>query len=125
MECDKVGGEHWQYGYCGDCENIESQRNRGKNKNHVRLNHYDNLIKYKKNGVRYACKSKYSDYYYDRTNYFNSIKKDEFGKLYSQRIYVSGRRKYSKKQTNKKLRKSDIGNYGAYRKVFDYWSTIF
>lgn len=94
-------------------------------KKYVRLNHHDNIVKYKKRGLKNVCKSELADFYYDKFNYFNAIKEGRSGKLYSKRFYVSGMRGYCKKLTNKRVRKMDVGNYGAYRKTFDYWDTIF
>lgn len=123
--CDKVGGEHWQYGYCSDCFDYDSSKNATANKRKHRLSHYENLILHKKNEIRYAVKSEYLDYYYDNRNYFNSIRQNKDGKLYARKIYMSGMKKYCRKQTNRKVRKSNAGNYGAYRKTFDYWYTLF
>jgi len=123
--CDKVGGEHWQCGYCGDCfcdafMELNNSKSIGQ-----RLNHYDNLIKHKQNGIRYAVKSEYSDSYYDDRNYFNRIKFSDTGEMYSQRLNMSRTKEYCRKQTNRKVRHSKVGNYGEYRKMFDYWYTLF
>lgn len=42
---------------------------------------------------------------------------------HKRRCYMSGRRKYARKQSNKKVRnyKSGISNGGNYRKVYDFW----
>ena len=123
--CDKVGGKHWMCGYCGDCYEDYSP-SKDVVKKHIRPNHYDNLIKYKKKSIKNACTSDIcEDYYYDDSNYFNRIKKDENGNFYAQKRSVSNLRKYCKKQTNRKFRKTNVGNYGAYRKLFDYWYTLF
>ena len=38
------------------------------------------------------------------------------------RCYVSPRAKHHKKYSNKKVRKTkNVGNYGSYRKVYDFW----
>jgi len=123
--CDKVGGEHWQYGYCDDCIDKTSECDVYHEKRKPRLNRYDNLIKHKKDGIKYAVKSQGLDYYYDYRNYFNSIRQNDAGELYARKIYMSGMRKCCRKQTNKKVRHSVVGNYGAYRKMFDYWYTLF
>lgn len=39
---------------------------------------------------------------------------------------TSGYTKYLRRLSNRKVRKSkDIYNYGAYRKLYDYWWTLF
>jgi len=123
--CDKVGGEHWQYGYCGDCFFNPPMEPKNEKSRKQRLNHHDNLIKHKKSGIQYAVKSEYLEYYYDDRNYFNIIKISDGGKIYSQRLYMSGLKKYCRKQTNRKIRHSSVGNHGEYRKMFDYWNTVF
>lgn len=47
---------------------------------------------------------------------------------YYQRVYLSGIRKFAKRETNRKLRNSrnDFKLKGcAYRRKFDYWYTLF
>lgn len=48
-------------------------------------------------------------------------------KPWIKKVWYSGTRKCAKKYTNKRLRNcKDLGtNPGAYRKVFDYWNTLF
>lgn len=43
------------------------------------------------------------------------------------RYYYSGRKRYAKQMTNRKLRriKDAPPDGGGYRKVFDYWNTVF
>lgn len=60
--------------------------------------------------------------------YFITDKTTESGKIYYQRLYLSGCRKYAKRETNSKIRnsKSDFNLKGcAYRRKFDYWNTLF
>lgn len=60
-------------------------------------------------------------------SYFLSEKSNEFGETYLRPFYLSGCRKYAKRMTNRKLRKSnDFKLKGcAYRRKFDYWNTLF
>lgn len=45
---------------------------------------------------------------------------------YYKRFYYSDRRGHIKKAANRKVRKAtDIGNYGNYRKVYDFWWQLF
>ena len=121
--CDKVGGEHWQCGYCCDC--VEDNEEHANIKKRTRTNHHDNLVKHKKNAIRCAVESQHGGYYSADGNCFNVIRENKPGKLYSHKIYASGIRKYCRKQTNRKTRHTNVGNYGAYRRLFDYWGTMY
>lgn len=64
---------------------------------------------------------------YDNKVYF-VYKHEKDGKEYYQRLYMSGGRKYAKRETNRKLRNSKVDyklNGCAYRRKFDYWWTLF
>ena len=54
-------------------------------------------------------------------------KNHDTGNTFVTRFYLSGLKKEAKKQTNKRIRKSVQFplNGGGYRKVFDYWWTVF
>lgn len=60
-------------------------------------------------------------------SYFLSEKENENGETYLCPFYMSGCRKFAKKQTSRKLRKSNDFklNGCAYRRKFDYWYTLF
>lgn len=65
--------------------------------------------------------------YHKKKSYF-VCKREKGGKEYYQRLYLSGCRKYAKRETNRKLRNSKV-DYDlkgcAYRRKFDYWWTLF
>ncbi|MEG1564199.1 MAG: hypothetical protein RR365_10805 [Bacteroides sp.] len=63
--------------------------------------------------------------YYDVSNYFNTIKVDGNGKKYAQPFSLSRKRRLCKKQTNKRVRKSDCPDFGAYKKKFNYRCELF
>ena len=106
--CDKVGGNHLMYGWCDEIEDKHEYNNELDDdslKYESRLNQYENKIKYKKKALRNVKKSQYVDCYYDYINYFNTIKFDENGEMYGQRLCLSGKRKLCKRWTNKRLEK--------------------
>lgn len=63
---------------------------------------------------------------YDKGVYFVSDRSNKKGKVYYKRFYLSGMRKFCKKETNRKYRKSKELLQGcAYRRLYDYWWTLF
>ena len=66
---------------------------------------------------------------HDENVYFITHKCDsDTEKRYYQRLYMSGKRKYAKKRTNRIIRnsKNDFNLTGcAYRRKFDYWWELF
>lgn len=60
--------------------------------------------------------------------YATTTKESEEGKEYLTRFYLSGRKTFAKKQSNKVIRKSrnNFSLYGGgYRKKYDYWWTVY
>ena len=63
---------------------------------------------------------------YDNNVYFVSDRMGREDKVYYKRFYLSGPRKFAKRETNRKYRKSKELLQGcAYRRVYDYWWTLF
>lgn len=64
---------------------------------------------------------------HEENSYFVYEKENENGETYLCPFYLSGCRKFAKKQTSKRLRKSNDFklNGCAYRRKFDYWYTLF
>lgn len=64
---------------------------------------------------------------YDDDCYFVT-RKGSREESYYQRLYLSGKRKFSKQRTNRKIRgnRNEMMKKGcAYRREFDYWYTLF
>lgn len=65
---------------------------------------------------------------HDKSSYFVYETESPKGQKYYKRLYLSGSRKFAKRQTNRLVRKTkeNICSKGcAYRRKFDYWYTIF
>ncbi len=65
---------------------------------------------------------------HENSSYFVYEKESPKGKSYYKRLYLSGCRKYAKRQTNRLVRKSKesfCSKGCAYRRKFDYWYTLF
>lgn len=140
---NRIDDEDWQPEYCGcektydyfpatycedgGFENILALKTNNKSK-YKRYNKYLRNKRYRKSKLKYIgeTKCKYSNHLVDFTNYFNQIKKDNNGKIWSKQFYLSGKRTQCKKQTNKKVRQSYyVGNYGDYRRCFNFWNTLY
>lgn len=79
-----------------------------KPKRKIRLNQY---------ARKQICKTKL-DRLYDEGNWWTVWDKG----THKIRHYISPRAKHHKKYSNKKVRKTkNVGNYGNYRKVYDFW----
>lgn len=108
------------------CLPLLQKNNKSKYK---RCNKYFRNRKHKNDSVKNAKITRWSEYDWwatDKYNYFNHIKVNDDYKLYSVPFQMSGCRKFCKRRTNKIIRKrKNIGNYGNYRKCFDYWWTMF
>lgn len=126
LYCEKVGGQHWGHGWCNELKPLAYYKRKEKSyRRQYRNNKYNNLILHKNKSVENVAVLNNSEILYDRLNYWNCINEDENGNIYSQISSHSGLRKYAKKQTNKRVRKMDCGDYGAYRKAFNYWCVLF
>lgn len=100
-------------------DNIVSDRKKIKLCNHNRSNGYFRKQKAKKRLEKLAKQGVY--FVYEAEN-------KESGKKYFKKFYLSGCRRYAKRETNRKVRqsKNDFKLKGCgYRKKFDYWNTLF
>lgn len=129
MNCDSCpysASNQYEPEYCSECLHEKERQNKMLDLKH---NHYNNLTKYKKNGIKNVVKSNCFYYrepfYYDKTNRFNSIHRDIDGNLYSQRLNLKDRKRFYKRLSNKKIRKTPVSDYGNYKKIYDMWWNIF
>lgn len=80
---------------------------------------------------QYFLKKSYNRYggYQSQVYYVNELWRNSPREPFFRRFYLSGRKKFAKKQTNKRLRTHNYKyfdrNYSGYRKVFDYWWTVY
>lgn len=124
--CDKVGGKIYQFGYCGEHNDMileDVKRNRS---NKAKSNKHSRDIKYK-NKLKRLYKD--IDRYPPPVVYMDKvcIKKHKYiknPKPYYKRVYRSKRSKYAKRQSNKKIRKYNGELHNGYQyihKLYDFW----
>lgn len=125
--CDKVGGKIYQFGYCGEHNDMifkdikQNRSNKAKNNKYSRDVKYKNKIKrlYEDAGWHYPPPVVYVDEV--------CIKKHKYiknPKPYYKRVYRNKRSKYAKRQSNKKIRKykGELHNgYQHIHKLYDFW----
>lgn len=127
--CEKVGGKIYQYGDCGerypmDCQKMNHTKKKKQNKRERDLK-YKNHLKYIADHVPYYP----SGVDYVDEEYIKDIGYVQLNKPYYKRIYRSnhGGSKRLKSFSNRCVRryKGDLQNGGSYKKIFDYWYTLY
>ena len=125
--CDKVGGKIYQFGYCGEHNDMIPKDTKHDRSNKAKNNKYSRDVKYKN-----MLKRLYEDagwHYPPPVVYVDEvcIKKHKYiknPKPYYKRTYRSKRSKYAKRQSNKKIRKykGELHNgYQHIHKLYDFW----
>lgn len=121
--CDKVGGEHYVYGYCyeNDDENIvrNGVRKSGRKyrivKNNLKDQRLRNIIN---QGSGYAPHIGYI------MEYFNDG--EWICKNYISYPKNSNCQRFIKRTTSRKVRRTkNVGNYNKYRRLIDYWHIMY
>ena len=81
------------------------------------INHYEQKLKTKKKIEKLI----------NEKSYFYSIKENDNDEEYYTRFYLSGCRKFAKRNSSKKVRyyQNQIPKGAYYRKIYDYWNDLF
>lgn len=128
--CDKVGGKLSLYGYCSDaftinCQVINHTKKKHRNKRE-REQKYKAHLKFIADHVQYyPCGVEYVDEKWVKEVGYIPLEKPYYKRIY--RDNHSGNSKYWKHYSNRRIRryKAKIANGGFYKKIFDYWWTMY
>jgi hypothetical protein len=122
--CDKVGGKHYVFGWCSDCDIKQYKKKPIEYKNistkQSRREKYNNKLKKLYN----CCHGYPSPVTKDTWIDYKAVELPYYKRLYKGNHHGS-RYKFYKKYSNKVIRRSEnVPNYGGYKKCYEYWFNV-